>query len=163
MANGQRGRISAEERERLGETAYKRALAYQCLGTSPDDARCVPFVRSSLKRIARILNQDPLDLLQSSDDPDARAVHNVRCKLPPSYMRLLPLEAFLTAAGVSPWRILEIVTGVAVRQGAQASAIVAAVWHPRVVLKTVERALQDDGETERTTLFRAVGFLPSRS
>jgi len=43
MPNGRRGRISAEERERLGETAYKRQFfAYQQLDISPGDVPSVP-------------------------------------------------------------------------------------------------------------------------
>lgn len=81
--------------------------------------------------------------------------------VPESYRRLLPPEAFCHAAGVSPWRVLEIIAGVAVRQGAQASAIIAAIAHPRVVEKTIDMALQDDGTRERMMLHKAVGFLPS--
>jgi hypothetical protein len=57
-------------------------------------------------------------------------------------------------------RILEVVAGVAVRLGAQASAILAAVWHPRVVEKTIEMALTDGGTVDRNTLHRATGFTP---
>ena len=85
----------------------------------------------------------------------------VYLSVPASYRRLLPVEAFCHAAGVSPWRILEAVTVVAVRQGAQASAVLAALVHPRVVEKTIERALQDDGTKERMMLHKAVGFLPT--
>ena len=87
---------------------------------------------------------------------------DVYLSVPESYRRLLPVEAFCLAAGVSPWRVLEGITVVAVRQGAQASAILAAVVHPSVVEKTVERALQDDGTKERMMLHKAVGFLPTR-
>jgi hypothetical protein len=79
--------------------------------------------------------------------------------VPASYRRLLPPEVFCLAAGVSPWRVLEAITVVAVREGAQASAILAAITHPQVVAKTIERALQDEGVSEREMLLRAVGFL----
>ena len=80
--------------------------------------------------------------------------------VPESYRRLLPAEAYCCAAAVSPWRILEVITGAAVRQGAQASAILAAVWHPRVVEKTIETALTDGGTADPNTLHRATGFTP---
>jgi len=70
------------------------------------------------------------------------------------------VEDFCHAAGVSPWQVLEIITVVVVRQRTQVSAMVASLMHPRVVQKTIERALQDDGIRERTMLLKAVGFLP---
>jgi hypothetical protein len=59
-----RSTISAEDRERLGQTAYKRSLAYQQLGISPADVQCAPFVRGDLRRIARLLNQG-----RATDEP----------------------------------------------------------------------------------------------
>jgi hypothetical protein len=168
MPNRHRGRISAEERERLGETGYKRALAYQRLGINPGDVQCAPFVRADLRRIARLLNQGrandeplvrPLELLQTSDDPDARKVLQAYLSVEESYRRLLPFEAFCQAGGASPGHVLGQIAAAAVRQRAEVSAIVGAVWHPRVVAKTVERALQDNGTRERQMLHRACGFV----
>lgn len=82
--------------------------------------------------------------------------------VPASYRKLLPVEAFCRAAGVSPIRILEAITVVAVRQGAEPSAIIASIAHPGVVQKTVENALQDDGTEDRMMLHKAVRFPPTR-
>src|SRR5215475_5061498 len=142
----------AEDRAHLGQTAYKRDLAYQHLGINPQDVERVPFLWPNLRGIARRLNRDraedapvvcPLDLLQWSEDPVARKVLQKYLSVPASYRKLLPAEAYCCAAGVSPWRILEVFAGVAVRLGAHASSILAAVWHPRVVEKTIEMALTD--------------------
>src|SRR5215471_7359218 len=152
-----------------GQTAYKRDLAYQHLGINSQDVERVPFLWPNLRGIARRLNRGraedaplvcPLDLLQWSEDPEARKVLQKYLSVPESYRRLLPAEAYCCAAAVSPWRILEIVTGVAVRLGAQASAILAAIWHPRVVEKTIEMALTDEGTVDRNALHRATGFTP---
>jgi hypothetical protein len=152
-----------------GQTAYKRELAYQHLGINPQDVERVPFLWPNLRGIARRLNRGraedaplicPLDLLQWSEDPEARRVLQKYLSVPKSYQPLLPAEAYCFAAGVSPWRILEAVAGVAVRLGAQASSILAAVWHPRVVEKTIEMALTDGGTVDRNTLHRATGFTP---
>jgi hypothetical protein len=101
----------------------------------------------------------PFDCLEASADPDACKVSRVYRSVPESYRRLLPPEAFCYAAGVSEARVLELIAGAAVRYHAEASAVVAAVWHPAVVKKTVDRALRNDGTRERALLFRAVGFL----
>jgi hypothetical protein len=154
-----------------GETAYKRELAYERLGINPTDVQCVPFFATQLRRIARRVNHRvnrdeastspvrALDFLRFSEDPEARKVVDAYFSVPESYRRLLRPEAFCHAAGVSAWRVLEIIAGTAVRQGAQASAVIAAIAHPRVVEKTIDRALQDDGTRERMMLHKAVGFL----
>ncbi len=157
-----------------GQTAYKRQLGYQSLGVNPKDVQCVPFLANQLRRIARAVRGAgtddpaaapvrPLEYLRNCEDPEARKVLEAYEKVPESYRRLLRPEDFCHAAGVSPWRVLECITVVAVREGTQSSAIVASILVPRVVAKTVERALQDDGIRERTMLLKATGFLPARS
>lgn len=99
--------------------------------------------------------------LSSSEDPDMLKLLALRREYPHAIARLLPIEAFCLAAGVSPLRVLEVLVGVIVRQGAQASTIIAAINHPRVVQKTVDMALTDEGIEDRNTLHKAVNFLPT--
>lgn len=98
--------------------------------------------------------------LETSDHPDAKKLLSVYFSTFKIHRRVLPVEAFCVAANVSPLRILEIITATCVRLGAQASNIVAAVNHPRVVQKTVEMALTDEGVEDRAMLHKAAGFLP---
>jgi len=172
MSNEQSTPESREYRTGYGQTAYKRSLAYQHLGIHPAKVPCKPFFRASLKRIARLMNRPrpkgevdrgrhfgPFDCLQASADPDACKVSRVYRSVPESYRRLLPAEVFCYAAGVSEARVLELIAGAVAWYHVEASAIVAAVWHPAVVRKTVERALQDGGTKERQLLFSAMGPL----
>jgi hypothetical protein len=99
--------------------------------------------------------------LSSSDHADAKKVLLTYHGIQVSLRKVLPIEAFCVAAGVSPLTILGILTGEIVRMGAQASTIIAAVNHPRVVQKSVEMALTDDGLADRTLLAKATGFLPT--
>jgi hypothetical protein len=154
--------------------AYKRQLAYAHLGIDPRDVEHVPFFAADLRRIARLLNRPRrsgdqaakpvcvFECLQYSSDPDVLKVLNLYRSVPASYRRLLAAEAFCHAAGVSPQVVLANIAAGAVRINASAAAIVAAVMHPRVVAKTVERALQNDGVRDRMMLFKAMGFLPMR-
>jgi len=123
---------SHDYRTGYGQTAYKRALAYQQLGIDSASVPCVPLFRSSLKRIARLMNRPrpkgehrspirPFDCLQWSTDPDACKVSRVYRSVPDSYRRLLPPEAFCYAAGVSQARVLELIAGAAVRCHAEAA------------------------------------------
>ena len=152
-----------------GQTDYKRALAYRLLGINPEDFQRIPdlqFAAEKHRSHAHIPDRysssgapvPALALLEISDNPEAIKVRLAYLSVPESYRRLLPPEAFCHSAGISPWVLLEAVTVAAVRRGVMASAIVAAVNMPRVVQKTVEVALQDDGYRERMMLHKAVGF-----
>jgi len=48
-----------------------------------------------------------------------------------------------------------------VRLGTRSATIVASIMSPRVVMKTVDVALQDNGFRERRMLLKATGFLPA--
>jgi hypothetical protein len=99
--------------------------------------------------------------LESSDAADARKVLSVYYSCFKIHRSVLPIEAFCLAASVSPLRILEIITATCVRLGVQASTMVASINHPRIVEKTVEMALTDEGHLDRSDLHKAVGFLPT--
>lgn len=173
MSSEQNPRESRDHRTAYGQ-AYKRALAYRYLGIDPESVPCVPFFRASLTRIGRSLNHPrmkpeprarvirPFDCLQATDHPDALKVSSVYRSVPASYRRLLPPEAFCIAAGVDPFRVLELIAGGAARQTGQATAVIAALRHSRVVEKTIEIAMTDAGTAERQMLHKATGFLPTR-
>jgi hypothetical protein len=157
-------------RTSIGQTDYKRELAYRCLGIDPEDVKRIPFFATQLRRIARTVrgadkDSPPtapvraLDFLRRSEDRDARQLLKVYLSVPQSYRRLLHPEAFCQAAGVSPLRTLEIIAGVVVRYEVQASAMIAALMLPRVVMKTVEMALRDEGIHDRVVFHKATGFL----
>lgn len=153
-----------------GQTAYKRDLAYRRLGINPKEVLYIPFLATQFRRIARRIRAGsidgptaaplrPLDYLVFSEDPQALAVLKAYRSVPASYRRLLRPEDFCHAAGVSPWRILDIIVSVAVRQAVEASAIIGAVLHLSVLEKTLARAMQPDGARERQMVHRAVGFI----
>ena len=54
---------------------------------------------------------------------------------------------------------LDAITVATVRRGAMASAIVAAVNQPRVVQKTIDIALTDEGVRERIAFHKASGWI----
>jgi hypothetical protein len=171
MVNRHESGDSAEVRTGSGQLAYKRRLAYRALGITPEEVECVPFLRTNLAGITRLLNKrcadnEPpvrlLDLLEYTDDPEARKVLRAYLSVPESYRKVVPAEAFCLAARVSPWRILEVIAGVAVRRAGQGSALIAAIQHPSVVAKTINRALESDGVQDRMTIHKAMGFLPIR-
>jgi len=99
-------------------------------------------------------------ILKLSDNPDAQTVANLYHSIDEEEARALPLEAFCYAAKVNPLRVLQELTSVLVSQGATASTLLTAVWHPKVVRKTIEVALTDKGFADRQVLHKATGFLP---
>jgi len=170
MANEHRARIPATERARLSQTQYRVELAHRHLGIRPEDVECFPFFRANLRRIGRHLNQGrakdeplvhPFALLECSQDAEARRLWSAYSAVPPSFRRLLRPECFCLVARVHPMRALELVTAAAVHEGLQAAAILSAVWMPRLVEKSAEMGLKDEGVKDREFMFRATGFLPA--
>lgn len=99
--------------------------------------------------------------LASDDHPDAKKVLLAYHSIPHYCRQLLSIEAFCVAAKVSPLSILGILVGTIVRKGASGRTIIAMVNQPRVVQKSVEMALTDEGIADRELLAKATGFLPS--
>jgi hypothetical protein len=99
--------------------------------------------------------------LSSDDHADARKVLLAYHSIPHYCRDVLPIEAFCVAAKVSPLSILGILVGSIVRMGAAARTVIAMVNQPRVVQKSVEMALTDDGIADRELLAKATGFLPT--
>jgi hypothetical protein len=160
---------AGDYRSGLGQTAYKRALGYQHLGVQAQDVEPFPFFRANLRRIGRQLNQGrakdvplvhPFDVLECSEDDESRRLWTAYKSVPATFRKLLRPEAFCQAARVNPSQALGLIVHAAVRQGTQASALLAAVWHPRVVEKTIQMALTDEGIADRNALHRATGFTP---
>jgi hypothetical protein len=149
--------------------------AMEYLGIDPATFATAPQITPQLRMIARTIrkaSQKPYGpgtnlltswpmYLRASDDSEAQRVCRLYFSLPLHRRRGLPIEAFCVAAGVSPLRILEILTAVLVRNSVQASQVIAAVNHPQVVSKTVEMALTDDGVEDRAVLHKHAGFLPT--
>ena len=151
-------------------TQYRRELAWRALGINSADVQRIPYFETQLRKIARIAHvadgyspsrapAPALALLEASAEPEAIKVRKAYLSIPPSYRRLLPPEAFCHAAGVSPWAVLDAITVATVRRGAMASAIVAAVNQPRVVQKTIDIALTDEGVRERIAFHKASGWI----
>jgi hypothetical protein len=150
-------RMIARTIQRAGQPKVTRRILSQ-RGTTTlaeDTQHAVPYSPG-----ADLITSWP-SYLHASDDPEAKKVISVYYSVPGWVRSALPVEAFCLASTVSTSRILEILTGVCVRLGAQASTIIAAVSHPSVVQKTVEMALTDDGIEDRNTLHKATGFLPT--
>jgi hypothetical protein len=162
--------------------AGKKCDAYTRLGVKEADVLAAPRVTPALRQIARQLQRvamqkdpanpnaaklaiasfpvSPYYYLHATSEPDAVKVLAAYYSIPAYLRRPLPVEAFCLAAGVPTNRVLEIVVATATRLGAQASDLIAAVAHPRVVEKTIEMALTDDGHRDRETLHKHAAFLP---
>lgn len=141
--------------------------SYKMLGVKPEDVATQPQITPMLKLMGKTISKRGgqattwMSLLAQSGDPDAAKVLEAYNSVRYVDKRNLPIEAFCHAAGVSTYRVLELITAAVVRTGAQASTIIASVSHPYIVEKSVEMALTDDGFEDRQLLHKAVGFLPT--
>lgn len=107
------------------------------------------------------LPESIFDVLETSDDPDARKVLEKYYSIPLTHRRSLEIEAFCVAAGVPTLRVLELIVGSIVHMNHRLSEAIANVASPAVVRKTVEMALTDEGTKDRELIHKATGFIPT--
>jgi hypothetical protein len=128
-----------------------------------------PSVLDTLPRITRILAAGKQGLprvllaLRASKDPSARAFVRKYDSVSPNdrrYRISSNWEAIAFAAGLDPYRLLEVSVSALARQGETIGEIISASSHPYIVEKSVNMALKDHGVTDRRNLLAARGFLP---
>lgn len=107
------------------------------------------------------LPESIFDVLETSDDPDARKVLEKYYSIPITLRNGLQIEAFCVAAGVPTLRVLELIVGAIVHMNHRLSEAIANVASPAVVRKTVEMALLPEGSKDRELIHKATGFIPT--
>lgn len=129
-----------------------------------EDGRILPAVEAEQPPLripgADIVRSWP-SYLESSDDASCRAVLLAYHTCAYAHRRSLPIEAFCCAANVTTQHVLEQLVLLAVRQGAQAATMLTGLNQPRVVQKTIEMALRDEGVSDRALFHRASGWTPT--
>jgi hypothetical protein len=151
---------------RTPDSIRRLRLAYATLGIDGGAVLSLPPITSQLRMIAsklrkRRLPVSPFYYLNCAPGDDARRIVEAYYSLPKNQRELVPIEAYCLAVGVNSTDILETIVRAIASVSRQASAAIASANHPAVVEKTVEMALTDEGIEDRTTLHKAVGFLPT--
>lgn len=144
----------------------RRQSAYRQLNILPADVRLATPISSQLALIGRQLKkrklpESPYYYLKCTNAPEALRIVELYYSIAKSKRDLVPIEAYCIAASVHPLTLLNVIAKACQQVTAQTSAMIAAINHPRVVEKTVEMALTDGGETDRMTLHKATGFIPT--
>lgn len=138
--------------------------AYERLGVTSEQVHVIPKITQILESIPKSGDLKGVDLalhyLRASDEQDARKWLNVYDELPKSARELLPLEAFCIASGVTPRRLLEVITGACMEYSSAVSQLIARTAHPDVVKATVHFAMDAQGVRDRQMLHQAHGFVP---
>jgi hypothetical protein len=140
----------------------RRASAYAALGVDPTDVAAAP-------RITHLLDEledgraTALLVLRASDLPEARKFifQYDNPLLPAAVRRVLPVEAFCVAAGISPTRLWAVIAELYRLQKAQVGAIKAARRHSAIVDVNSEVAATPDGVEDRMAHLKHMGFTPS--
>lgn len=140
----------------------QRAKAYMLLGVSANTVASSPKIGPLLKKVEGG-KQAALEALRASDLPEARHfISKYDNILLPSYVRrILPMEAFAVAAGISPTRLFGVIAEVIRTQKAQLGAIKAAQRHEAIVEVSSLAALHMDGVDDRMAHLKHMGFTPS--
>jgi hypothetical protein len=134
-----------------------------------------PQISGILKRVGN--REKILDYLRGSDAPEARKILEAADLLSKRERALLTVEAFCVAAKVPTRRAYGVIAEAVFEQSSNAATLIAAAAHPRVVERTVERALEkpqvvklegggvkviaaQDGFSDRKMLHQHAQFLP---
>jgi hypothetical protein len=140
----------------------QRAKALLLLGVDPTALADAPKITHLIARIEGGATT-ALDALRASDLPEARHfISKYDNPILPSFVRkVLPLEAFSVAAGLSPTRLFGVIAEVIRLQKAQLGAIKAAERHEAIVEVSSQCAMLPDGVTDRMAHLKHMGFTPS--
>lgn len=134
------------------------------LGVTPEQILALPQITPYITRQLKLPRERVIGLLRMSSDAEVtRFLEAYDSHLVPEEQRAnFNYEFYCAASGLSPLRLLELLAAQIVRQGAQHSALTAALRHPEVVQATIDSALVlgPDGKGDRDTIHKAVGFLP---
>ena len=140
-----------------------RSAALARLGVSADAVHALPQVTPFLRRRLRMTLATAIGYLRASLQPEARALISLYDSTPftRAERSKLTLEALCAAASISPSLALEMIGGAATRLDLQHAAFVASHAAGRVMKKTVDMALTDEGVHDRTLLHKITGMLPT--
>lgn len=150
----------------LHDIELRREKAYAALAIDRTLLHELTPISSQLRMLGsklkkRNLPSSPYYYLKCTEAPEARRVVELYYGVAKRSRDLIPIEAYCLAASVHPLTLLNIIVTACSRVSAQTSQMLAAITHPQVVEKTIERALTDDGYDDRVILHKATGFLPT--
>ena len=157
-------RISTRTRPRIpaipGKTSRTRlAEAYEKLGITEAEANNVPKITHILKELPKKLDQ-AIEFLRGSHEPDATKLLVVYGSLPISTRKLLPIEAFCVASGLTTKRVLEVITGACFEQSDATAALLSKAAKPLIVKRTIKLANKEKNWDDRKTLLQHEGYAP---
>lgn len=108
-----------------------------------------------------------IEYLRHSEEPEARAVCKTADRLIQkpraakfAWLEMAPIEALCASAGVAPKKLFGIIAQEVAEQSAMATALLSKAMHPKVLEKTVEMALSDEGVADRKMVHQAEQYLP---
>lgn len=144
----------------------RRAHAYEKLHITPSEVRASAPITPQLRMIAKSLRKrnlpaSPYYYLKCAPTEFARQIVELYYSLPRDHRDLVPIEGYCVAAVAPPSDVLETIVRTIATVSRQRSIAIASSSHPAIVEKTVEMALTDEGIEDRTTIHKAVGFLPT--
>jgi len=145
--------------------------ALERVGTTKDAVNAQPRITEQLSTLKQLLIkhapedaafQGPYYYLHCSDAPEARAILDKYYSVPKTIRKLLPIEAFCTAAGVSTLKALEVIYGTAARiaqQGTVVAQALASAKSPDVVEMSMGFANDPMGFKDREMLAKISGLI----
>lgn len=157
-------RISTRTRPRIPALPGKRKSerlreAYEKLGITEPEVNTAPRITHILKELPHKVDQ-AIEFLRGSHDPDATKLLLVYDSLPISVRKLLPIEAFCVASGLTTKRVLEVITGACFEQSDATAALLSKASKPLIVRKAIKEASTKKGWEDRKMILQHEGYAP---
>ena len=102
-----------------------------------------------------------LHYLENSEEPEAQAIVRLQRRMPASWLRDIPLEAYAVWAKISPKKLFGLIAQEMMDESEKVVELLTRVRHPDVVQGSIDVALKPGGVKDREMLHKAVGFLPT--
>ena len=139
-----------------------RAEAYRLLGVDPNTVLYSARFSDFFRRVPGGI-PEALATLRMSDLPDARRFMRSYddVTLSAAHRKVLPLEAFAVAAGVTADQMISTLTAAIRTQAVHFGSIKAAIEHSAIVAVSIAQAKLPEGIDDRTIQLKHLSFLPS--
>jgi len=145
-----------------------RSDAYEILQITEDAVASAPKITRLLTAAGistndREFDGEPAtvwDYLESSEEPEARAIIAARALLKVTVAPSVPFEAFCVAAGVTTKKALGIIQSEVFDQAGKSAELLTSAAYASVVQHTVTMALTPQGTKEKEFILKNRNFLP---
>jgi hypothetical protein len=129
------------------------------LEVTPEQLAAAPRIEHLLKPIGT--RAAVFEYLSASEEPEVRAIFQLRQRLTEEQKNAVPIEAYALAVKISPKKLFGFIMQEVMDQSSKTVTMVAKLHHPAIIETTIKQAKKAAGVKDREMMHKALGFLPT--